>query len=211
MPPQWALGFWHRTPSLATAKQVTDEVTEFGRRGFPLDVIGLEPGWESRSYPGSMEWSPERFPNPASFVGDLKKQGIRVNLWENPYVAPGTELHKQLGQQFGSHTVWLGSAPDIYGKSAAKTVAGWKRYAFTRMLTLCEICFRDGLVCAAVGGNASVPLLQPDRQDFARALGAKFGTDGCEKALQALREASLAARLYVRGDVIARHPLDGGR
>ena len=125
MPPQWALGFWHRTPSLATAKQVTDEVKEFERRGYPLDVIGLEPGWESRSYPGSMEWSPERFPNPTSFVADLKKQGIRVNLWENPYVAPRSELHKQLGQQFGSHTVWLGSAPDIYAQSATKIVAAF--------------------------------------------------------------------------------------
>ena len=89
-------------------------------------------------------------------------------------------------------------------EGTAKTVAGWKRHAFTRMLSLCEICFRDGLVCAASGKNVSVPLLQPDRQDFAQALGAKFGTDGCEKALQALREALLAARLYVRGDVIAR-------
>ena len=89
-------------------------------------------------------------------------------------------------------------------EGAAKTVAGWKRHVFSRMLGLCEVCFRDGLVSAASGADANAPLLQPDRPDFARALGAKFGTEGCEKALNALREALLAARLYVRGDVVAR-------
>ncbi len=89
-------------------------------------------------------------------------------------------------------------------EGAAKTVAGWKRHVFTRLLALCEVCFRDGLVCAASGANSSTLVLQPDRPDFARALGAKFGAEGCEKSLRALREALLAARLYVRGDIVAR-------
>ncbi len=93
---------------------------------------------------------------------------------------------------------------DEIDEGAAKTAAGWKRHVFTRMLALCEVCFRDGLVSAASGMNSNAPLLQPDRPDFARALGAKFGAEGCEKALRALREAALAARLYVRGDIIAR-------
>ncbi len=127
MPPMWAIGFWHRTPSLATAQQVLNEVQEFEKRGFPLDVIGLEPGWQSRSYPGSMEWSPERFPDAAGFVIAMKKQGVHVNLWENPYVAPKTDLYKRLGAEFGSHTVWLGAVPDIYAPTAAKVVKDFHR------------------------------------------------------------------------------------
>ena len=122
MPPIWALGFWHRTPSLATAQQVLDEVNEFDKRGYPLDVIGLEPGWQSRSYPGSMEWSPTRFPDPAGFVKQMTDTGVHVNLWENPYVAPKTDLFSRLGKHFGSHTVWLGAAPDIFAPEAAKIV-----------------------------------------------------------------------------------------
>lgn len=122
MPPLWALGFWHRTPSLATATQVEDEVAEFARRGFPLDVIGLEPGWQSRSYPGTMEFSPERFPDPQGFLNRMTAAGIHVNLWENPYVAPGSELYKRLDPRFGSHTVWLGAVPDINDRKAAETV-----------------------------------------------------------------------------------------
>lgn len=116
MPPYWALGFWHRMRSLADSKEIATEVAEFDRRGIPLDVLGLEPGWQTSSYPGTMEWDRRRFPDPVA----LSRLGPRINLWENPYVAPGSELYKGLGKRFGSHTVWLGAVPDIYDKQAAR-------------------------------------------------------------------------------------------
>lgn len=127
MPPKWALGFWHRTRSLATADEVTGEVAEFYKRGFPIDVLGLEPGWQSRSYPGTMEWSPKRFPNPSQFIAEMSKQGVHVNLLENPYVAPGSRLFDQLEGRFGTHTVWLGAAPDIKDPKAAAIVRSFHR------------------------------------------------------------------------------------
>ena len=96
---------------------------------------------------------------------------------------------------------------------AAKTEAGWKRYVFRRMLEICEVCFRDGMIRAAVnagaapsgnGGEAGELLLQPDQAALAENLARKFGATGCMKALSALREALLAVRLYVRGDVVGR-------
>jgi alpha-glucosidase (family GH31 glycosyl hydrolase) len=123
LPPLWALGFWDRTPSLATAQDVLGEADEYRKRGFPLDVIGLEPGWESRSYPGTMEWSPQRFPDPAGFLKRTEGLGLHVNLWENPYVAPGSKLYEALAPNFGSHTVWLGAVPDLREKPAAEALA----------------------------------------------------------------------------------------
>lgn len=83
-----------------------------------------------------------------------------------------------------------------------KTEAGWKRYVFRRLLEVCEICFRDGLVCAA-GGGAEL-LLQPDQEKLAQSLARRFGAEGCERVLAAIRESLLALRLYVRGDVVGR-------
>jgi hypothetical protein len=94
-------------------------------------------------------------------------------------------------------------------------------------LEVCEVCFRDGLVCAACGTGAlpevgqavSLPfssqtgqpapqagivLLQPDQQALSQALARRFGSAGCEKVLAALREALFATKLYVRGDVVVR-------
>jgi len=96
-------------------------------------------------------------------------------------------------------------------ESAAKTETGWRRYVFRRLLEVCEVCFRDGLVCAACGtvalpeaGKAGIILLQPDQQALSRMLAREFGAVGCEKVLAALREALFATRLYVRGDVVVR-------
>ena len=96
-------------------------------------------------------------------------------------------------------------------ESAAKTEAGWRRYVFRRLLEVCEVCFRDGLVCAACAaaalpepGKAGIVLLQPDQQALSQTLARKFGAAGCERVLAGLREALFATRLYVRGDVVVR-------
>jgi alpha-D-xyloside xylohydrolase len=127
MPPFWALGFWDRTPSLDGANDVLREASEYEKRGLPLDVLGLEPGWESRSYPGSMEWSPDRFPDPKEFLNKTSAAGLHVNLWENPYLAPGSDLYKAVSPNFGSHTVWLGAVPDIREKAASDALAAFHK------------------------------------------------------------------------------------
>jgi len=48
------------------------EVAEFKKHQFPLSVIGLEPGWQSKSYPCTYEWDPGRFPDPAKLMTQLK-------------------------------------------------------------------------------------------------------------------------------------------
>lgn len=112
MPPLWGLGFWHRVPSKFSAQETTQEVAEFDRYRIPLDVIGLEPGWQTKSYPCTFEWQKKRFPDPEAFTQSLLKRGIRLNLWENPYVSPESKIYESLYPLSGSHMVWLGIVPD---------------------------------------------------------------------------------------------------
>jgi alpha-glucosidase (family GH31 glycosyl hydrolase) len=113
LPPRWGLGFTQRVKTLYTDKDVEKEVAEFKDRGFPLDYIGLEPGWQSKAYPCSFEWDKTRFPNPKAFTDKMKQQGIRLNLWTNPYVSPHASIYKPILPYTGSHTVWTGIIPDF--------------------------------------------------------------------------------------------------
>ncbi|KRE57671.1 ABC transporter substrate-binding protein [Paenibacillus sp. Soil750] len=112
LPPKWGLGFWHRVPTLYTDGQVLEEAEQFRQHDMPCDVIGLEPGWHSLSYPVSYEWENSRFPEPEQFVKELDRKGFRVNLWEHPFVSPKSELYEELKPLSGSHSVWGGLAPD---------------------------------------------------------------------------------------------------
>ncbi|MBM3213704.1 DUF5110 domain-containing protein [Candidatus Poribacteria bacterium] len=107
------LGFWHRVPTLYTDEATVAEVDEFAARGVPIDVVGLEPGWHSRSYPCTYEWDATRFPDPAAFIDKMSERRVHVNLWENPYVSPESALHDALLPLSGSHTVWCGIVPDL--------------------------------------------------------------------------------------------------
>ena len=127
LPPRWGLGFWHRVPTLYSDEQVEAEVNEFRERGFPLDVVGLEPGWHSKSYPCTFEWDEGRFPNPSAFVKRMDELGVRVNLWENPYVSPESGLYETMEPLSGSHTVWGGLVPDFTMPEAREALSDHRR------------------------------------------------------------------------------------
>jgi alpha-D-xyloside xylohydrolase len=94
LPPRWGLGFTQRVQRLTDAQGVADEAKAFEDRGYPLDFIGLEPGWQSKSYPCTFEWDKTRFPDPQKLVQDMLKKNIRINLWTNPYVSPESPIIK---------------------------------------------------------------------------------------------------------------------
>lgn len=64
------------------------EAAEFRDRGFPCDVIGLEPGWMSVNYDGTTKkkWHPTRFTDRdwapfSNFSTALRRMGFKLSLW----------------------------------------------------------------------------------------------------------------------------------
>ncbi|MDN3580319.1 TIM-barrel domain-containing protein [Mucilaginibacter flavus] len=113
LPPRWGLGFTQRVQRLSTAADVLKEADAFEEKGYPLDFIGLEPGWQSKSYPCTFEWDPGRFADPSAFVRDMLKRNVRLNLWTNPYISPEASIAKAIAGYTGSHSVWVGAVADI--------------------------------------------------------------------------------------------------
>jgi alpha-glucosidase (family GH31 glycosyl hydrolase) len=113
LPPKWGLGFTERMPTLSTATDIRNEVAAFAAHQFPLDFIGLEPGWQTKAYPCTFEWDKSRFPDPAGFTKEMLGKGIRLNLWLNPYLSPASSLYQTVKPLSGTHTVWNGLVADF--------------------------------------------------------------------------------------------------
>ena len=113
LPPKWGLGFTQRVPTRYSQNQIIKEAEEFEKHNFPLDFIGVEPGWHSMAYPCTFEWDKNRFPDPKGFIDTLASKGLTANLWLNPYVAPKAGLYSKIKGYSGSHTVWNGLVPDF--------------------------------------------------------------------------------------------------
>lgn len=124
LPPRWGLGFTQRVPSLYTAEKVEEEARLFNEKGFPLDFIGLEPGWQSKSYPCTIEWDRNRYSDPDAFINRMNAMGIRLNLWTNPYLSPLSPVYEKIKPFTASHTVWGGVVPDLTIPEARKLMFG---------------------------------------------------------------------------------------
>lgn len=125
LPPRWGLGFTQRVHKMYTAEQVKNEAAEFEKRQYPLDFIGLEPGWQTKAYPCTFEWDASRFPDPAGFIRDMADRGVKVNLWTNPYVSPDSPIYKDIAPYSGSHTVWCGIVPDFATVQARRILSSY--------------------------------------------------------------------------------------
>jgi len=120
LPPKWGLGFTERMPTLSSQRDIVGEAKLFEQHDFPLDFIGVEPGWQSMAYPCTFEWDKQRFPNPSGFLKELSAMGVRANLWTNPYISPKASLYPLMKGLAGSHTVWNGLVPDMALPQARK-------------------------------------------------------------------------------------------
>lgn len=124
LPPTWGLGVWYRCKGDFRDSQVKAMADRFRETQIPCDVIGLEPGWQSKAYSCSFTWS-DKFPHPAELVRDLAGKGFHLNLWTHAFTHPSSPLHGPLSSHSGDHLVWGGLVPDFADPQARKLYAGF--------------------------------------------------------------------------------------
>ena len=93
--PLWTLGSWMSRMTYFSA----DEVKQIGRRlreeEFPCDVLHIDTGWFVKNWICEWQFSPERFPDPAGFMAEMKKMGYRISLWQNPNVSKQAKMREE--------------------------------------------------------------------------------------------------------------------
>ncbi|SNT35688.1 alpha-D-xyloside xylohydrolase [Granulicella rosea] len=132
-PPEWGLGFWYRTQSNATDKQVLALMKEFRERNIPCDVLGLEAGWQTHAYSCTYAWHKDRFPDPASFVRQAKALDLHVNLWEHAFIHPSSPVFTPMVDLAGDKGVWGGLVPDFEDPHARKVYGDYQGKALLDM------------------------------------------------------------------------------
>jgi alpha-D-xyloside xylohydrolase len=95
VPPKWSFGFWISRCGYKSREEVETVVAGFRARGFPLDVISLDPWWMGAEPWTTFTWDEEAFTRPEEMLRGLRDQGVRTCLWIHPYIPPGTPLYDE--------------------------------------------------------------------------------------------------------------------
>ncbi|MDP4291598.1 MAG: glycoside hydrolase family 31 protein, partial [Bacteroidota bacterium] len=124
LPPLWGLGIKYRVKGDFNQDEVMKMASYFRDHQIPCDVLGLEPGWHTKSYSCSYVWS-DKFSNPKAMIDGLKGMNFKLNLWEHAYVNPAAPFYKDLEKLSGSFLVWNGLVPDFVNPKAAAIFADY--------------------------------------------------------------------------------------
>ncbi len=94
LPPAWSFGLWLSTSFTTDYDEAT--VTKFidgmADRGIPLHVFHFDCFWMREYQWVDFEWDARQFPDPAGMLAKLKRRGLRICAWINPYVAQKSKL-----------------------------------------------------------------------------------------------------------------------
>jgi alpha-D-xyloside xylohydrolase len=96
VPPPWAFGYWMGRCRYHTS----EEMLEVGRtaRGHdvPMDVVHLDPDWLVVDRLNTdFIWNTSRFGDRRQFVQDLAQLGLRLSVWELPYLDPASPIFEE--------------------------------------------------------------------------------------------------------------------
>ena len=121
MPPLWTFGYQQSRYSYYPESQVRELVNTFRQHTIPLDAVYLDIDYQDRNRPFTVD--PQRFPNFAGMVQDLRKQGVSTVVINDLHIAKadyppynsGTQqdvfIHNRDGSQFVG-VVWPG--PSVF-------------------------------------------------------------------------------------------------
>jgi alpha-D-xyloside xylohydrolase len=96
LPPLWSFGYWQSKISYRSADETLEIAREMRRAEVPVDVIHLDTHWFEKDWCCDLEFSKERFPDPEAYLKELREMGIRVSLWQLPYIPEGSQLFEDL-------------------------------------------------------------------------------------------------------------------
>ncbi|MEO6997063.1 MAG: TIM-barrel domain-containing protein [Terracoccus sp.] len=96
VPQPWAFGYWMGRCRYHSAEQMLEVAGAMREAKVPLDVLHLDPDWLVVDRLNTdFIWNTERFGDRKQFVDDLAEHGIRLSVWELPYLDPASPIFEE--------------------------------------------------------------------------------------------------------------------
>lgn len=127
--PEWGLGVLYRCYTKYNSDQVIALADEFLEKDIPLHIIGLEPGWQTHTYSCSYVWS-DLYPDPESFLAEMKKRNIHINLWQHAFTHPTSPIYADIAPHSADTMVWGGVVPDFTLPEARSIFRDYQKKVF---------------------------------------------------------------------------------
>ncbi|MBL7166768.1 MAG: glycoside hydrolase family 31 protein [Dehalococcoidales bacterium] len=100
LPPRWSYGTWMSRCYYRTAEEALQVARTLRARSIPCDVLVLDGrAWHKPEYRFDFKWDADRYPDPESFIRELNDLGLRLCLWEYPYISVRNRLFAELAEK----------------------------------------------------------------------------------------------------------------
>ena len=91
--PLWALGVWMSRCRYRDREELLEAARGMRENSVGCDVMHLDPSWLVRDVLNcDFVWNHDRFGDPRELVSELAELGMRLSLWELPYLDPDSPL-----------------------------------------------------------------------------------------------------------------------
>jgi alpha-D-xyloside xylohydrolase len=96
VPPIWSFGLWMGRESYESQDEVLDVARRLREERIPSDVIHVDTDWPEIPFRCDFRFSPTRFPKPRELTDELRRLGLRLSIWQFPYVHPADPRHEEV-------------------------------------------------------------------------------------------------------------------
>ena len=102
LPPAYSFGLWLSTSFTTNYNEetVNSFIDGMAERDIPLQVFHFDCFWMKEFEWCNMEWDTRQFPEPQTMLDRLKKKGLELCVWINPYVGQRSKLF-DIGKEKG--------------------------------------------------------------------------------------------------------------
>lgn len=95
-PPLWAFGYWMGRCRYHSSREMLQVGRRMRQERVPADVLHLDPDWLVVDRLNTdFIWNEKRFGDRRRFINDLRGLGLRLSMWELPYLDPASPLFEE--------------------------------------------------------------------------------------------------------------------